>query len=109
MVLEKTLENLLDCNEIQSVHSEDQSWMFFERTDAKVKLQYFGHLMQRIDPSEKTDAGKDWGKEEKGTTEDEMVGWHHQIDGHEFQQASGVGDGKEAWHAAVHEITNSRT
>ena len=50
----------------------------------KVKLQYFGHLMRRVDSLEKTDAGMDWGQEEKGTTEDEMAGWHHQLDGHEF-------------------------
>ena len=61
----------------------------------KLKLQYFGHLMQRIyfigkDP----DAGKDWRQEEKGTTEDEMVGWHHQLYGHEFEEALGVGDGQ---------------
>ena len=43
----------------------------------KLKLQYFGHLMQRVDSFEKTDAGRDWGQEEKGTTEDEMAGWHH--------------------------------
>ena len=51
----------------------------------KLKLQYFGHLMQRIDSLEKTDAGRDWGQEEKGTTEDEMVGWCHRLDGHEFR------------------------
>ena len=61
----------------------------------KLKFQYFGHLMQRAtliwrDP----DAGKDWRQEEKGTTEDEMVGWHHWLDGHEFEQALGVGDGQ---------------
>ena len=50
----------------------------------KRKLQYFGHLMRRVDSSEKTDAGRDWGQEEKGTTEDEMVGWHYRLDGHEF-------------------------
>ena len=60
----------------------------------KLKLQYFGHLMQRVDSLEKTDAGRDWGQEEKGTTEDEMAGWHHQFDGHEFEQALGVGDGQ---------------
>ena len=60
----------------------------------KLKLQYFGHLMRRVDSSEKTDAGRDWGQEEKGTTEDEMVGWHHRLDGHEFEQAPGVGDGQ---------------
>ena len=50
----------------------------------KLKLQYFGHLMQRVDSLEKTDAGRDWGQEEKGMTEDEMAGWHHRLDGHEF-------------------------
>ena len=51
----------------------------------KLKLQYFGHLMQRVDSLEKTDAGRDWGQEEKVTTEDEMAGWHHQLDGHESE------------------------
>ena len=78
MVLEKTLESPLDCKEIQPVHSEgDQPWDFFGRNDAKAELQYFGHLTQRVDSLEKTDAGRDWEQEEKGTTEDEMVGWHH--------------------------------
>ena len=49
-----------------------------------LKLQYFGHLMRRVDSLEKTDAGRDWGQEEKGTTEDEMAGWHHQLDGRGF-------------------------
>ena len=51
----------------------------------KLKLQYFGHLTQRVDSLEKTDAWRDWGQEEKGTTEDKMAGWHHQLDGHEFE------------------------
>ena len=55
------------------------------------------------------DAGKDLRQEEKGMTEDEMVGWHHWLDGHEFEQAPGVGDGQEAWHAAVHGIAESET
>ena len=50
----------------------------------KLKLQYFGHLMRRVDSLAKTDAGRDWGQEEKGATEDEMAGWHHRLDGHEF-------------------------
>ena len=50
----------------------------------KLKLQYFGHLMQRVDSLEKTDAGRDWGQEKKATTEDEMAGWHHRLDGREF-------------------------
>ena len=76
MVLEKTLESPLDCKEIQPVHSKgDQPWYSLEGLMLKLKLQYFGHLMQRVDSLEKTDAGRDWGQEEKGTTEDEMAGW----------------------------------
>ena len=76
MVLEKTLESPLDCKEIQPVHSEgDQPWDFFERNNAKAEAPC--HLMRRVDSLEKTDAGRDWGQEEKGTTEDEMAGWHH--------------------------------
>ena len=61
----------------------------------KLKLQYFGHLMQRAALLEKDpDAGKDWRQEEKGMTEDEMIGWHHWLDGHEFEQAPEVGDGQ---------------
>ena len=78
MVVEKTLESPLACKEIQPVHSEgDQPWDFFGRMMLKLKLQYFGHLMRRVDSLEKTDAGRDWGQEEKGMTEDEMAGWHH--------------------------------
>ena len=79
MVLEKTLESLLDCKEIQPVHPKgNQSWVFIGRTDMKLKLQHFGHLMQRADLLEKTlMLGKIEGKEERGTTEDNMVGWHH--------------------------------
>ena len=77
MVL-KTLESPLDCKEIQPVHSKgDQPWCSLEGTMLKLKLQYFGHLTQRVDSLEKTDTGMDWGQEEKGTTEDEMAGWHH--------------------------------
>ena len=60
----------------------------------KLKLQYFGHLMQRVDSLEKTDAGKDWGQEEKGTTEGEMAGWHHWLNGRESEWTPGVGDGQ---------------
>ena len=62
----------------------------------KLKLQYFGHPMQRADSLEKkdSDAGKDCRPEEKGTTENEMVGWRHRLDGHEFEQTPGVGDGQ---------------
>ena len=86
MVLEKTLESPLDCKEIQPVHSEgDQPWDFFARNDVKLKLQYFGHLMQRVDSLEKILMLGDWGQEEKGTTEDEMAGWHHGLDGRESE------------------------
>ena len=70
MVLEKTLESPLDCKEIQPVHGISLEGMML-----KLKLQYFGHLMRRVDSLEKT--LRDWGQEEKGTTEDEMAGWHH--------------------------------
>ena len=86
MVLEKTLESPLDCKEIQPVHYEgDQPGCSLEGMMLKLKLQYFGHLMWRVDSLEKTDAGRDWGQEEKGTTKDEMAGWHHRLDGRESE------------------------
>ena len=95
VVLEKTLESPLDCKEIQPVHSKgDQSWVFIGRTDLKLKLQYFGHLMWRVDSLEKTHAGRDWGQEEKGMTDDEVAGWHHWFHGHESEWTPGVGDGQ---------------
>ena len=60
----------------------------------KLKLQYFGHLIRRVDSLEKTDAGRDWGQEKKGVTEDQMAGWHHRLDGREFEWTPGVGDGQ---------------
>ena len=86
MVLEKTLESPLDCKEIQPVHSErDQPGVSLEGMMLKLKLQYSGHLMRRVDSLEDSDAGRDWGQEEKATTEDEMAGWHHRLHGHEFE------------------------
>ena len=87
VVLEKILETPLDCKEIQPVHPKgDQSWVFIGRTDAEAETPILWL------PDEKNwliwkypDAGKDWRREEKGTTEDEMAGWHHQRDGHEFE------------------------
>ena len=87
VVLEKTLESPLDCKEISPGCS-------LEGLMLKLKLQYFGHLMQRVDSLEKTDAGRDWGREEKGMTEDEMAGWHHWLDGHGCGWTPGVGDGQ---------------
>ena len=69
----------------QSILKEISPERSLEGMMLKLKLQHFGHLMQRVDSLEDSDAGRDWGQEEKGTTEDEMVGWHHQLDGHEFE------------------------
>ena len=86
MVLEKTLESPLDCKEINlSILKEINPGISLEGMMLKLKLQYFGHLMRRVDSLEKTDAGRDWGQEEKGTTEDEMAGWHHELDGCESE------------------------
>ena len=86
MVLEKTPESPLDCKEIQPDHPKgDQSWVFFGRTDAKAETP----LLWPPDAKswligKDSDAGRDWGQEEEGTTKDEMAGWHHRLDGHEF-------------------------
>ena len=95
-VLEKTLESPLDCKEIQPVHSEgDQSWVFFGGNDAKAETPVLWPPHVKSWPIGKdSDAGRDWGQEEKGTTEDEMAGWHHWLDGHEFEGTLGVGDGQ---------------
>ena len=95
VVLEKTLESPLDCKEIQPVHSKDQPWVFFGKTDAKAETPVFwpphakGWLIGKD-----LDAGRDWGQEEKGITQDEMAGWHHRLNGHEFEWTLGVGDGQ---------------
>ena len=96
VVLEKTPESPLDCKEIQPVHPKgDQPWDFFGRNDAKAETPILWppdakNWLIGKDP----DAGKDWGQEEKETTEDEIVGWHHWLDGHEFAQTPWVGDGQ---------------
>ena len=78
MVLEKTLESPLDCKEIQPVLLKETSpGCSLEGMMLKLKLQYFGHLIRRVNSLEKTHVGRDWGQEEKGMTEDEMAGWHH--------------------------------
>ena len=95
VVLEKTLESPLDCKEIQPVHSEDQTWDFFGRNDAKVETPVLWPLHAKSWLIGKdSDAGRDWGQEEKGPTEDEMAGWHHWFDGHESEWTPGVGDGQ---------------
>ena len=96
VMLEKTLESPLDCKEIKPVHPKgNQSWMFVGRTDVEVEAPILWPLMRKTDSLEDPDAVKDWRQEEKRTTEDEMVGWHYRLDGHEFEQALGVGDGQE--------------
>ena len=95
VVLEKTLESPLGCKEILSILKEISLEYWLERPMLKLKLQYSSHLMWRIDSLGKDpDTGKDWTREEKGMTEDEMVGWHHWLDGHGFEQALGDGDGQ---------------
>ena len=93
VVLEKTLESPLDCKEIQPVNPKgDQSWVFIGRTDAETAILWPPDVKNWLigkDP----DAVKDWRQEEKGTTEDEMVGWHHRLNGHGFGWTLGVGDG----------------
>ena len=69
----------------QSILKEINPGISLEGIMLKLKLQYFGHLMGRVDSLEKTDAGRDWGQEENGTTEDEMAGWHHRLDGRESE------------------------
>ena len=93
MVLEKTLESPLDCKEIQPVHPKgDQSWVFIGRTDveAETPILWPPHAKSWLIGKD-SDAGKDWGQE-KGTTEDEMAGWHHQLNVYEFEWTPGVGD-----------------
>ena len=96
VVLEKTLENPLNCKEIQPVHSEgDQPWDFFGRNDANAETPVLWppHAKSWLIGKD-SDAGRDWGQEEKGTTEDEMAGWHHWLDGRESEWTLGVGDGQ---------------
>jgi len=96
VMLEKTLESPLDCKEIQPVHSEgDQPWDFFGRKDGKAEtpVLWAPHAKSWVIGKD-SDAGRDWGHEEKGTTEDEMAGWHHWLDGHESGWTPGVGDGQ---------------
>ena len=111
VVLKKTLENPLDCKEIQPIHPKgNQSWVFIGRTDVEAETPIlWPHDAKSWLTGKDPDAGKDWRREKKGTTDDEMVGWHHQLDGHEFEQALGVGDGQEAWRAAIHGVAKSQT
>ena len=96
VVLEKTLESPLDCKEIQPVYPKgNQSWISVASTDSEAETPIFWppdakNWLTRQDP----EVGKNWRRQEKGTIEDEMVRWHHCLDGHEFEKALGVGDGQ---------------
>ena len=96
VVLEKTLESSLDCKEIKSVNPKgNQSWIFRGETDAEVKAPILWPCDAKSwHIGKNSDAGKDWRQEEKGMMEDEMTGWHHQLNGHEFEQAPGDGEGQ---------------
>ena len=96
VVLEKTLESLVENKEIKPVHPKgNQLWMFIGRTDAEVEVPILWSPDANCQLIGKDpDAGKDWGQEEKGKTEDEIVGWHHWLNGHEFQQTLGDSEGQ---------------
>ena len=110
MVLEKTLKSPLDCNEIKPINPKgNQSWIFIGRTDAEAEIAILQppnakNWLIGKDP----DVWKDWRQEEKRMTEDEMVGWHHWLNGHEFSKFQELVIDREVWHAAVHGVTKSQ-
>ena len=112
VVLEKTLESLLDLKEIQPVHSKgDQSWVFIGRTHGKAETPMLWpiHVKSWLTGKD-SDAERDWGQEEKGTTEGEMAGWHHRLDGHEFEWTLGVGGGQgclACWDSRSHKESDT--
>ena len=108
-VLEKTPESPLDSKEINPVNPKgNQPWIFFGRTYSEADTPIlWPHAKNRL-TGRNPDAGKDWGQEKKGETEDEMVGWHHRCNGHESEQTPG-GKDREAWCAAIHGVTKSQT
>ena len=100
-MLEKTLESPSDYKEIKPVNPRGHQFWIFIDVEAETTILWPPDVKSRFlrkDP----DIGKDWGQEERGTTEDRTVIWHHQTDGQEFEQALANGDGQQAWHAAVH-------
>ena len=109
VVLEKTLESPLDCKEMKPVNPKgNQSWIFIGKTDAEALLLWPPVAKSQLiwkDP----DAGKDWRQEAKGTTEDEMVRWHHRLDEQVWASSGSWWWTGKAWHAAVHGVSKSRT
>ena len=98
VVLENTLESPLDTKEIKPVNSKgNQSWIFIGSTDAEAPILWL------------PDAGKDWGQEKKGTTEDEMIGWHHRLNARESEQTPGDSEGQGSLGAAVHGVIKNQT
>ena len=111
VVLEKTLESPLACKEVKPVRPKgDQSWVFIGRTDAEAEAPILWppdakSWLIRKDP----DAGTDWRQGEKGAIKDELVGWHHRLNGHEFEQAPEMVKDRKTWSSAVYEIAKSQT
>ena len=108
-MLEKTLKSPLDCKEMQPVHPKGKkSWIFIGRRDVQAEALILSPPEVKSQLIKDPDAEKDWRQEAKDTTEDKMVGWHHRLNGHEFQQALEDGEGQGSM-AAVHGVTKSRT
>ena len=111
VLLEKTTESPLDCKEIQPANPKgNKSWIFIGRTDAEAEAPILWPPdVKNWLIGKDSDVGKDWRQDEKGMTEDEMVGWHHWLNGNEFEQALGVGDGQGSLECCSPWVSKSRT